>query len=210
MEEIMKFTAYDLQIESNTYRLFDVIDVPRQLRVVYPQGDTPIILANAMGFDFLESIFKIVSASMKDNCLIRIKDNAKAVERFHDWYPSSAEFHLDMIIYNYQYTQISSKKIMRLLKMLDYSKKECVDIAVPDITYNNNKWWKLKGTLNVDKRSNFLTISSNSYGFLYMADEASSYHDIEDDEKEMFAHSHLFGLCKYEDLLDMRYYYEEN
>lgn len=206
----MKFTIYDLQIDLKTYRLFDVIDVPRQFRVVYPQGDTPTVLANAMGFDFLENIFKIMSVSMKDNCLIRVKDNSKERERFHDWYPSSAEFHLDLIIYNYQYTQISSKKIKRLLKMLDYSKEKCIDIAVPSITYNNNQWWKLKGTLNVDKRSNFLTISSNCYGFLYMADEASNYHDIEDDKDELFAHSHLFGLCKNEDLLDMRYYYEEN
>lgn len=75
----MKFTVYDLQMESKTYRLFDVIDVPRQLRVVYPQGDTPIVLANAMGY-FLENIFKIVSANMKDNCLIRVRDNAKEVE----------------------------------------------------------------------------------------------------------------------------------
>lgn len=204
----MKFTVYDLQMGSKIYRFFDVIDVPRQLRVVYPQGNTPTILANAMGFDFLADIFKIVSASMKDNCLIRVKDNSKEVERFQAWYPSSTEFHLDMIIYNYHYTQISSKKVMRLLKMLDYSKKKCVDIAVPDITYDNNKWWKLKGTLNVDKRSNFLTISSNGYGFLYMADEAGRYHNMEDDEEELFAHSHLFGLCKHEDLLDMQYYYE--
>jgi hypothetical protein len=112
----MKFTVCDLQMESKTYRLFDAIDVPGQLRVAYPQGDTPTILANAKGFDFLENIFKIASTSMKDNCLIRIKDNAKEVEKFHDWYPSSTEFHLDMIIYNYQYTQISSKNIMRLLK----------------------------------------------------------------------------------------------
>jgi len=204
----MQFTFYDLQIESKIYKLFDVIDVPRQMRVVYPQGDTPTILANAMGFDFLGNIFKIASESIKDNFLIRVKDNAKEVEKFHGWYPSSTEFHLDMIIYNYQYTQLSSKKIMRLLKMLDYSKRKFIDIAVPDITYTDNKWWKLNGTLNVDKRSNFLTISSNSYGFLYMANEASRYHDIEDDENERFAHSHLFGLCKHEDLLDMRYYYE--
>lgn len=205
----MKFIVYDLQMESKTYRLFDALDVPNQLRVVYPQGDTPTILANATGFDYLESIFKISSDSMKDNCLIRIKDNSKEVEKFHDWYPSSAEFHLDMIIYNYQYTQISSKKIMRLLQMLKYSKKKRIDIPVPDINYNN-KWWKLKGALNVDKRSNFLAVSSSSDGFLYMADEASNYHDIEDNEEECFAHSHLFALCKYEDLLDMRYYYEKN
>ncbi len=35
-----------------------------------------------------------------------------------------------------------------------------------------------------------------------MADEASNYHDIEDDEEEMFAHSQLFGLCKHEDFLN--------
>ena len=204
----MKFTVYNLQLESKMYRFFDVIDVPKQLRVVYPQGDTPAILANAKGFDFLEKIFKIASVSMKDNCLIRVKDNSKDVEEFHNWYPSSTEFHLDMIIYNYQYTQISSKKIMRLLKMLDYSKKKCINITVPNLTYNNNQWWKLEGTLNVGKRSRFLTISSNSYGFLYMANEASLYHDIEDDENERFAHSHLFALCKDEDLLDMHYYYE--
>lgn len=206
----MKFIVYDLQIETQTYRLFDVVDVPKQLRVVYPQGYTPTILANAAGFDFLENIFKIVSVSLKDNCLIRVKDNSKDVERFHDWYPSSTEFHLDMIIYNFQHTQISSKKIMRLLKMLKYSKKRFVNIEVPDITYNNNEWWKLKGTLNVDKRGSFIAISSNSYGFLYIANEASHYHDFEDDENEVFAHTHLIGFCDKEDLLDMQYYYEKD
>ncbi len=49
----MKFTVYNLQLESKMYKFFDVIDVPKQLRVVYPQGDTPAILANAKGFDFL-------------------------------------------------------------------------------------------------------------------------------------------------------------
>ncbi len=43
-----------------------------------------------------------------------------------------------------------------------------------------------------------------------MADEASCYDDIEDNEEEWFIHSHLFALCKHEDLLDMRYYYEKN
>lgn len=29
--------------------------------------------------------------------------------------------------------------------------------------------WKLKGALNVDKRSNFLAVSSSSDGFLYIS-----------------------------------------
>ena len=41
--------------------------------------------------------------------------------------------------------------------MIDYSNKRYIDIAVPGITYNN-KWWKLQGTLNVDKRSNFFSL----------------------------------------------------
>lgn len=205
----MKFIVYDLNIESKHYRLFDVVNVPRQLRIVYPQGDTPAVLANATGFDFLEAIFKIASVKMKDNCIIIIKDNSKEVERFQDWYPSSAEFHLDMILFNHQYTQISSKKIMRLLEMLPYSKGKLIDISVPIISYDDSEWWKLEGTLNVDKRSKFLAVSTNSYGFTYMANQVSTFHDIKDDEEEHFEHTHLFAMCKEEDLLDMRYYYEK-
>lgn len=204
----MKFEVYNLKMESKEYRVFDVIDVPKQLRVIYPQGSTPNIFANSTGFDFLNSIFKIVSVKMKSNCILRIKDNSKKIERFHKWYSDSTEFHLDMIIYNCNYTQISSKKIRRLLKMLEYTKKTVINIAVPNIDYSNDKWWELEGRLSVDKRANFLMISSTSYGFLYMSEEASRYHDIEDDENEFFEHSHLFALCKNEDLLDMRYYYE--
>jgi hypothetical protein len=120
-------------------------------------------------FDFLHDIFKIASAGIKDNCLIRIKDNAKKIEKFHEWYPQSTEFHLDMIIYNYYYTQISTNKIKRLLKILKYRKRQSVDIQIPDVVYDN-KWWKLE--------------------------EAGSFHDIADDEEEFFAHNHLFALCK--------------
>ncbi len=206
----MKFQVYELKLESKNYRFYDVIDVPNQLRVVYPQGSTPTILANASAFSFLESIFKIASVKMKDNSIIRIKDNSEKKERFHNWYPASSEYHMDLIISNYQYTQVSSKKISRLLKMLKYRTSKIIDISVPTISYNHELWWKLEGTLHVDKRSDYLTISSNGLGLLYMAKEASYYHDIDDDEEENFAHSHLFALCKHEDLLDMKYYYEAN
>lgn len=53
----MKFNVYELPLESKLYKLYDVIEVPVQLRVVYPQGKTPAIFANAEGFAFLESIF---------------------------------------------------------------------------------------------------------------------------------------------------------
>ncbi|HPT77241.1 MAG TPA: hypothetical protein PLL17_00920 [Defluviitaleaceae bacterium] len=206
----MKFNVYELPLESKLYKLYDVIEVPVQLRVVYPQGKTPAIFANAEGFAFLESIFKIASVSMKENCLIRIKDNSKTVESFHAWYPDSTEFHLDLVIFNHQYTQISSKKIKRLLMMLDYCKKKIMNIRVPEVHYKNDNWWSLEGELHVNKRSNFLVISSNSNGYLYMADEADRFCNIEDNEEEYSAHSHLFALCKEEDLLDFRYYYEKS
>ncbi|MCH4886283.1 hypothetical protein EZV73_01820 [Acidaminobacter sp. JC074] len=205
----MKFQVYELQLESKAFRLYDVIDVPSQLRIIYPQGDTPVILANADGYDFLESVLKIASVSMKENCIIRIKDNSPPVEKFHEWYPTSTEFHLDLIISNFQYTQASSKKVSQMIKMIKYKKYETIDITVPKVTYNHENWWNLRGALHVNKRKSCLMVSSNRLGFLYMAKEASYFHDIKDDEDEYFEHTHLFGFYQHKDMLDMRYYFEK-
>ncbi len=209
LEGYLKFEVYELQLENKKYRLYDALDVPTQLRVLYPEGNTPNILANSGGFRFLESIFKIISVSMKANSIIRIKDNSAKREKFYDWYENAAEYHNDLIIFNYQYTQIACKQVQRLLKMLRYKSGIIVDISVPAVSYDDKKWWKLEGTLHVDKRSNFLIVSSNSLGFLYMAEEASDFDNIVDDEDNYDAHSHLFGVCKNEDLLDFRYYFEK-
>ncbi len=204
----MKFKVYTLKLENRTYKLYDVINVPEQLRFVDCHGRTKVVLANATGFSFLAKLFKILAISMKENNIIRIKDQSKTYEKFHEWYENGS-FHKDLILFNYHKTQVSSKKIKRLLEMIKYRKSKIVEIRVAELEFDASHYWNLKGSLNVNGFKQLISVSSTRYGFLYMAYEASLYHDIEDDENEHFHHSHLSLMSKSEDKFDMKYYYEK-
>lgn len=204
----MKFTYRELVLKSKKYKIYEPIEVSKQLRAMFTPKDYSCILANAEGFKLLYDLFLIMAGSKNDNVIIAIYDVSKDYEDFQSWY-MGGEFHKNIVLTNFERTQISVKDFNRLLGMKKYVRSSNVQLQVPKVNFDRIVDWKLDNTLTVKNHGKWIMISSNMQGYMYMAREASYYLDMEDDPEETFSHSHLFFLSNLEDVLDMRYFYQE-
>lgn len=203
----MKFEYSEVIIKSITYRIYELIDVPKQLRGLYSSNGNSCILANATGYKFLKELFLIVGSNKEDNSIFLIYDSSRDVEKFQEWY-IHAEFHKNIVLCNYARTKVSIKVLKRLLNMRKHLKTKKVELHLPEYNYDKIKGWNLDNVLSVKNYGKWIMLSSNYEGFCYMSREADSFLDIKDDPEEYFAHRHLFHLTKYEDKIDFRYFYQ--
>lgn len=203
----MKFEYREVTIKSITYKVYETIDVPQQLRGLYSLNDISCILANATGYKFLQELFLIVGSNKEDNSIFLIFDSSRDIEKFHEWY-LHAEFHKNIMLCNYARTKMPVKVLKRLLNMRKYTETRKVELHMPEYNYDKIEYWNLDNVLSVKNYSKWIMLSSNYEGFCYMSREAESFTDMKDDPQEYCAHSHLFHLTKYEDKLDFRYFYQ--
>ncbi|MCT4687118.1 hypothetical protein [Vallitalea sp.] len=203
----MKFVYRELIIKSTIYRIYEVANVPKQFRSLYTPNDNSCILANAEGYRFLCNLLVVVANIKIDNSIFLVFDESKECEQFHEYY-LGAEFHKNIMISNYRYSHISKKQLSQLLDMRKYTKGRLVKLEIPKYNFDKLYHWNFKNKLTVRNYSKWIMLSSDFDGYLYMAREANSFTDIEDDPEEYFAHAHLSFLTNQEDKLDLRYFYQ--
>lgn len=204
----MKFKCSEMKIKSKLYKLYEVIEVPEQLRVIYSVNDRSSILGNAEAYDFLYKIFLIIGSHKEENSIFIVIDKSASDEKIIECY-AGAEFHKNMMLFNFKRTQLTVKTFNRILKMREYVKSNLVDLRLPSYEFEKIDPWELDNALIVKNHGKWLLLSSNYEGYTYMSREALSFTDIEDDPEEFFAHAHLDKLTKLEDKLDLKYFYQE-
>lgn len=204
----MKFAYREVIIKSTKYKVYEPIEVPKQLRGLYSPNDISCILANATGYKFLQELFLIVGSYKENNSVFLLYDSSRDIEKFHSWYPH-AELHKNIMLCNYARTKMPPKVLKRLLDMRKYVKARKVELHMPKYNYDKIDYWNLDNVLSVKNYSKWIMLSSNYEGYCYMSREADSFTDMKDDPEEYFAHGHLFHLTKLEDKLDLRYFYQK-
>jgi len=205
----MKFTYRELHLKSKKYKVYEAFDVPKQLRALSIPKDYSCILANADGFKLLHSLFLIIAGLKDENTIFIVYDHSEENETYQQWYPGG-EFHKNLMMFNFERTQVSVKDFNRLVGMLKYTKFTQVELNTPKYDFDKLPYWELDNSLTVKHQGKWIVLSSNYIGFTYMAREASHYHDLEDDPEDNFSHSHLDVLTKMVDVLDMKYFYQEH
>ena len=203
----MKFNRWNATFQNKEYTVIESLDIPIQLRVLYEPNVMSTILANAEGYKYLMDIFLIMGSLKKSNTIIVIADNSRSFESFQSWYPGG-EFHKGIILYDFGFTQIRGKELKKVLSMKRYAKESIIELEVPNHDFEKIDFYSLDNTLHVNEFGKWVMLGSNYTGFSYLARDAESFLDYDDDPEEHFAHEHTFFLTKMVDKLDFRYYFE--
>ncbi len=189
--------------------IFEVVNVSKQLRFIDPIEYTKVILANSDGFEFMRNLFIISATYKQENSIFYIKDNSQAYEGFEQWW-KIGRFHLDMVIFNYCNTRLSSKEISRAIeisrKTLGYKR----DINVPKINLQRPVWLIEKRLCTKIFKKNFI-VCGNGDVLLELANSTDRFVGLEDNlEYNMNYHTHqdMIGTKKYNGL-DFFYFYEK-
>lgn len=204
----MLFSYRAIKLQSKNYRLYEFLEPSSQLRALSTNNKMSYILGNATAFKQLQALLLIAASFKSENTLFLWPDASEAEEAFQEWYPG-AQFHQNLLFFNFERTQVDSGTVKKILKARKYVKSEKVTLQIPSYTYDQIKHWNLSGTLTVKNLGNWLTVACNYEGYLYMSREAFDFTDMPDDPLESFAHSHLFALTNGDDRLDFKYYYEQ-
>lgn len=186
--------------------VYELLDVPMQLRFADAARYQRVILGNSNAFDYLRKVF-ILAASLNDEkSIIHIRDNSMHGERYEEWFQEGM-FHMDLVVSNYHIFTAKPKYIKRIV---DKSKKvlgeelilEYKDMKLTDIPY-----WAFENTQQVKSYGKYMIFSSNKLGYLDLARSANRLIGLKDVETYMCDfHIHLDDNTS----TDFWYYYESH
>jgi hypothetical protein len=208
----LKFIQKQIRIRNNDFFVYQPFETPKKLWFVNPVTRTRSILGSSEGFSFLRELFMIVGTNNKRNSLFFIPHQTKVHDDLNRWWPN-ANFHLNLVCFNYHNAQLPTKVIKTILERselitgitleLDYPKE-----AIKDYEKKYHEMGiKLSRKLTCKSISKILTIAGDQDIFIHLSRLVHDYGSIEDNEDYNGFHRHAdwLGSSK-ENGIDFFYY----
>lgn len=200
----LKKKIYDKKI-GEVY-VYEILDVPKQLRFADAARYQRVVLGNSDAFDFLRKVFILAARVKSEKLIIHIRDNSIHGERYEEWF-KEGNFYMDLVVSNFQFFVAKPKYIKRII---DKSKKvpgEKIELEYNDEELIDIPYWKIENTQHIKSHGKYMMFSSNKLGYLDLAYTATRLMGLEDLETySCDFHIHLDDKTA----TDFWYYYESH
>ncbi|WP_379138325.1 hypothetical protein [Paenibacillus sp. sgz500958] len=205
----MKFQRKVLEYHNRTISVWIPEVIPDYLWFAEPIVDSRALFGNSEGYRFIRDLLLIAANHKTKDSMFYVpipqrphQSPYMSIPEMENWY-KVGDFELDLVLFNYHFTQLTTKDVKTILSSLKYLPGVAFNIE-PDqqlIRQHIEEWnrWKLKNTLNTKAHSQYLIISAEKEMLIHLAYQADSFTNIKDDSQHNYhAHTHadLLGTSK--------------